>query len=173
MNKYEILYILDNDLTDEMKSKLVDKFVQVIEQLNGKIVLLDKWGTRKFAYEINKKNEGFYFLMNVEADATVPLEIERQVSITEGAVRCMILKKDEFPVIKKTRKVDKPKKDEDKSVKKEEPVESEPAAADAAVEEPKPVEVKPVEVKPVEVKPVEVKPVEDAPQADTEDTNNK
>lgn len=100
MNKYEILYILDNSLTDDNKAKIVDKFTGVIEQMKGQIVNLDKWGTKKFAYLIDHKSEGYYFLMNIEADATVPLEIERQVSITEGVIRCMIIKKDEFKVKK-------------------------------------------------------------------------
>jgi small subunit ribosomal protein S6 len=107
MNKYEILYILDNSLTDDAKAKMIEKFVQVVEQMNGKIVDLDKWGTKKLAYEINKKTEGYYFLMNIEADAVVPLEIERQVSITEGVYRCMIIKKDEFAV-KKVKRAPKP-----------------------------------------------------------------
>ena len=96
MNKYEILYILDNSLTDDQKAKIVDKFVAVVEQRKGTIVNLDKWGAKKFAYEIEHKTEGYYFLMNIEADATVPLELERQVTITEGVIRCMIIKKDEF-----------------------------------------------------------------------------
>jgi len=118
MNKYEILYILDNDLTDDVKAKTVDKFTQVVEQMNGKIVLLDKWGTKRFAYEINKKNEGYYFLMNIEANPEVPLEIERQVSITEGVIRCMILKKDEFAK-KIVKRAPRPFKEEAVSVSEE------------------------------------------------------
>lgn len=111
MNKYEILYILDNGLTDENKQKIVDKFAQIVEQMGSTIVNLDKWGTRRFAYEINHKTEGYYFLMNIEANPNVPLEVERQVKITEGVIRCMIIKKDEFK-LKKVKREAKPAKEE-------------------------------------------------------------
>lgn len=110
MNKYEILFILDNSLTDENKLKLIDKFTQVVESRNGVIVTLDKWGVKKYAYEINHKSEGYYFLMNIESDPSVPLEIERLVNITESVVRFMVIKKDEFNIkkVKRAPKVDKP-----------------------------------------------------------------
>jgi len=106
LNKYEILCILDNGLTEENKVKLVDKFTQVIEQMGGSIVNIDKWGTKRFAYEIDHKTEGYYFLINAEAEATLPAEFQRQVNITEGAIRCMIVRKDEF-IIKKVKRIEK------------------------------------------------------------------
>ena len=60
MNSYEMLYILDNDLSDEMKEKLVNKFNDVITKANGTIDTVDKWGTKKLAYDINYKSEGYY-----------------------------------------------------------------------------------------------------------------
>ena len=64
--KYEMLYIIDKDLTDEAKEVVVDKVKKIIESKNGNILTLDKWGMKKFAYPINYKNEGYYVLVNFE-----------------------------------------------------------------------------------------------------------
>jgi len=93
MNSYEMLYILDNDLSDEMKEKLVNKFNDIIVNANGTIDTVDKWGTKKLAYDINYKSEGYYVLINFKAQSDLPNELERVMRITDGVVRFIILKK--------------------------------------------------------------------------------
>lgn len=93
MNSYEMLYILDNDLSDEMKEKLVNKFNDVITKANGTIDTVDKWGTKKLAYNINYKSEGYYVLINFKSDSDLPNELERVLRITDGVVRFIVLKK--------------------------------------------------------------------------------
>lgn len=93
MNSYEMLYILDNDLSDEMKEKLVNKFNDVITKANGTIDTVDKWGTKKLAYDINYKSEGYYVLINFKSDSDLPNELERVLRITDGVVRFIVLKK--------------------------------------------------------------------------------
>lgn len=93
MNSYEMLYILDNDLSDEMKEKLVNKFNDVIVNANGTIDTVDKWGTKKLAYDINYKSEGYYVLINFKANSDLPNELERVMRITDGVVRFIVLKK--------------------------------------------------------------------------------
>ena len=93
MNSYEMLYILDNDLSDEMKEKLVNKFNEIIVNANGTIDTVDKWGTKKLAYDINYKSEGYYVLINFKAQSDLPNELERVMRITDGVVRFIVLKK--------------------------------------------------------------------------------
>ena len=93
MNSYEMLYILDNGLTDEKKEELVNKFNDVITKANGTIDTVDKWGTIKFSYDINYKSEGFYVLMNFKANSDLPNELERIMKITDGVVLFIVLKK--------------------------------------------------------------------------------
>ena len=81
MNKYEILYIIDNDVDDNEKAALVDRFSDLVVKLGGTVDGIDKWGTRKYAYPINDKNEGYYVLMNFTAGAAAPAEIDRQMII--------------------------------------------------------------------------------------------
>ncbi len=92
MNKYQLLFIIDNGIDDEAKDAVVDKFTGLIETLGGSVSTVDKWGTRKYAYPINYKTEGYYVLVQFEADPTVPAEIDRQMRINDNVVRQLITK---------------------------------------------------------------------------------
>lgn len=92
MNKYQLLFIIDNDIEDEAKDAVIDKFSNLIAELGGTVGMLDKWGTRKYAYPINFKNEGYYVLMQFEATPDVPAEVDRQMRINDYVVRQLITK---------------------------------------------------------------------------------
>lgn len=92
MNKYQLLFIIDNSIDDEAKDAVIEKFSSLIQELGGTVGMLDKWGTRKYAYPINFKTEGYYVLMQFEADPTVPAEIDRQMRINDNVVRQLITK---------------------------------------------------------------------------------
>lgn len=90
MNNYQLLYIIENGIGDEEKQALVEKFSSLVESLGGTVDAIEKWGTRKYAYPINYKKEGYYVLMKFSANAEAPAEIERQMKINENIVREMI-----------------------------------------------------------------------------------
>ena len=91
--KYELLYIIAQDTTDEQKEALINKFSKMIEDKGGKVLSLEKIGTKKFAYPINFKNEGYYVLMTFEAPAEVVDEMTKLMNITEHIVRQMFVRK--------------------------------------------------------------------------------
>ena len=93
MNSYELLYILNNELADEAKESVIEKLNAVVTGNGGTVDSVDKWGTRRLAYPINYKNEGYYVLVNFTAPATLPDELERVMRITDAVVRFMIVKK--------------------------------------------------------------------------------
>ncbi|HKL94192.1 MAG TPA: 30S ribosomal protein S6 [Clostridia bacterium] len=95
MNKYEILYIIQNDIEDDQKTAIVNKFSSLVESLGGTVDSLEQWGTKKFAYTIaNTQTEGFYVLMNISAkDNETAAEIDRNMRNDEKVVRCMIIRK--------------------------------------------------------------------------------
>ncbi|MBQ2711078.1 MAG: 30S ribosomal protein S6 [Clostridia bacterium] len=93
MNSYELLYIIDNDLSEEAKEAVIAKISAVVTDNGGTIDGLDKWGTRKLAYAINYKTEGYYVLVNFTAPATLPVELERVMRITDGVIRFMNIAK--------------------------------------------------------------------------------
>ena len=93
MNSYELLYILNNELVDEAKDAVIEKLNAVVTGNGGTVDNVDKWGTRRLAYPINYKNEGYYVLVNFTAGATLPDELERVMRITDDVVRFMIVKR--------------------------------------------------------------------------------
>ena len=85
MNKYETIFILHPSLDEEACKANIEKFKGVIENV-------DVWGKRKLAYEINKVNEGYYTLINFNADPKLPKELDRVFRITDTVIRHMIVK---------------------------------------------------------------------------------
>ena len=92
MAKYEMLYLINNDLSDEAKEAKVAKFENVVTCLGGSVAGSDKWGTKKTAYPINFKNEAYYVLMTFEADGKVVEELKRIALIDADIVRRLITK---------------------------------------------------------------------------------
>ena len=93
MTKYEMLYILDASLSDEAKENIVKKFEDLVKTSGGAVESIDRWGTRKLQYPINYKSEGYYVLMNFEAEKTLVVEIKRVAGITDGIIRRLITKR--------------------------------------------------------------------------------
>ena len=93
MNNYELLYIINNDLADEAKEALIAKLNGVVTENGGSVESVEQWGTKKLAYPINFKNEGYYVLVNFAAEATLPSELERIMRINDDVVRFMVVKK--------------------------------------------------------------------------------
>lgn len=93
MNKYEVLYILASNLDEAAKEAQIEKYSALVTASGGEVEGVNKWGVKRFAYPINFKNDGFYVLMNFTAKSDLPLEIERQMKISDEVIRCMIVRK--------------------------------------------------------------------------------
>ena len=94
MSKYEILYIINANASDDAKQAVIDKLESIVTGNGGTVENFDKWGIKKFAYTLSDySTEGYYVLMNFEADENVPALLNRQVQIMDDAKRCMIIKK--------------------------------------------------------------------------------
>ena len=92
MAKYEMLYLINNDLTEEAKEAKIAKFEGVVTGMGGNVASSDKWGTKKTAYPVNFKNEAYYVLMTFEADGKVVEELKRIAGIDADVVRRLITK---------------------------------------------------------------------------------
>lgn len=90
MNNYEILFIADNALTDEEKQKVVSSVADLIAKVGGKAEEPDVWGTRKYAYPINYKTEGYYVCIKFTAGDNAPQAIGAKLNIDKNIVRYMI-----------------------------------------------------------------------------------
>jgi small subunit ribosomal protein S6 len=92
MAKYEMLYLINNTLTEEAKDAKVVKYEDIVKSMGGAVVSTDKWGTKKTAYPINYKTEAYFVLMTFEADGKVVEELKRVAGIDADVVRRLITK---------------------------------------------------------------------------------
>lgn len=94
VNKYETVFIINNDLGEENIKALVEKFKNLLET-SAQLENIDEWGKRKLAYPIDDRHEGYYVLANFSAKSDFPRELERIFKITDGIIKYMVIKKDQ------------------------------------------------------------------------------
>ena len=91
MNKYELVYIIDPAVEDEGRKALVERFNTLITDNGGTVDKVEEWGKRRLAYAINYKTEGYYVLVNFSSEASLPLELERNLKINDQVIRYQII----------------------------------------------------------------------------------
>ena len=96
MNKYESMFVFSVAKGEEATAALSEKF-QALISANGTLVSAEPFGgmngVRNLAYEINDESQGAYVLMNYEANAALPAELERVAGITDGVLRVLTIRK--------------------------------------------------------------------------------
>ena len=96
MNKYEMIYIIDTGLEEAARKELIEKVSALITNNGGEIEKVDEtWGKRRLAYAIDYKTEGWYVLVNFQAPAELPRELERNLKINENVLRYLVVKLEE------------------------------------------------------------------------------
>ena len=98
MHKYELMVILDPAIDERTVAPSLDKFLNVIRNGGGTIDNVDIWGRRRLAFEINKKTEGIYAVVNMNANSADVIELDRQLKISEAVMRTKVLRADEAVV---------------------------------------------------------------------------
>ena len=91
---YEVVFVVDPAQGEEAVAAQVNNFKTLIEQ-NASNVEVEEWGTRKLAYPINYKTEGYYVLMTFNSIPSFPRELDRVFRITDGIMRSLIVCKGE------------------------------------------------------------------------------
>jgi small subunit ribosomal protein S6 len=91
MRKYETVIISDPDLQDQTRTDLFDKIKQVIARQDGLLVQFDDWGSRKLAYEINKKLRGHYTCLTYGGTGDLVKELERNLGIFDDVMKFMTI----------------------------------------------------------------------------------
>lgn len=95
-NHYETVFILTPVLSDEQAKEAVGKYKKLLTSLGAKVVHEEHWGLRKLAYSIQKKNTGFYHLVQFEGPGTMVDEMELQFRRDERILRYLTVKLDRF-----------------------------------------------------------------------------
>ena len=92
MQEYELMVILDPEIDERTVAPSLDKFLNVIRNDGGTIEKTDIWGRRRLAYEIDKKTEGIYAVVNFTADSKTTDELDRQLGLSEAVMRTKVLR---------------------------------------------------------------------------------
>ena len=92
MNKYELAVVLSAKLEDEARAEVIEKVKAMITRFGGNVTDVDEWGKRRFAYEIQKMREGYYYFIQFDADAACPAEVEKRVRIMDNVLRYLIVR---------------------------------------------------------------------------------
>ena len=87
--KYECMYVLNPNLTEEETAAIVEKFKALVEA-NGTLDEMEEMSKRKLAYEINYLTEGYYVLVKFTSGPDFPAELDRVLGITDGVIRSLI-----------------------------------------------------------------------------------
>ena len=91
---YELMYIINPNLSEEETAAVVEKFKALVEQ-NGTLEEMEEMGKRKLAYEINYISEGYYVLVKFTSGPDFPAELDRVLGITDGILRSLITRRPE------------------------------------------------------------------------------
>lgn len=94
MRRYEVMVILDPDLEERTVAPSLDQFLNVIRQGGGNVERVDIWGRRRLAYEINKKAEGIYAVVDLQAEPAAVKELDRQLGLNEAVLRTKVIRPD-------------------------------------------------------------------------------
>lgn len=94
-HQYELMVILDPEIDERTVAPSLDKFLNVIRNDGGTIEKVDIWGRRRLAYEINKKSEGIYAVVDFTATAEATTELDRQLKLSEAVMRTKVLRAEE------------------------------------------------------------------------------
>lgn len=92
MRAYEAMVIVDPRLEEGDIQKAVDKFLGVVTENGGEVGNVDRWGTRRFAYEIAHQNEGYYFIANFKAPESAVERLSRTIQISDEFIRGKIVR---------------------------------------------------------------------------------
>ncbi len=95
MHQYELMVILDPEIDERTVAPSLDKFLNVIRNDGGTIDKVDIWGRRRLAYEINKKAEGIYAVVDFTANSDATVELDRQLKLSEAVMRTKVLRAEE------------------------------------------------------------------------------
>ena len=90
---YELALVLNGKLEDDARAEALEKVQNYITRFGGSVLNVDDWGKKKFAYDINKQKEGFYYFIKFQSDDNnCPNELEANIRIMEPVVRYLVVK---------------------------------------------------------------------------------
>ncbi|MGH3828022.1 MAG: 30S ribosomal protein S6 [Pseudonocardiaceae bacterium] len=94
MRRYEMMVILDPQLDERTVTPSLDQFLGVVRAQGGSVNKVDVWGKRRLSYEIAKRTEGIYAVLDLSCTPATVAELDRQLSLSESILRTKVLRRD-------------------------------------------------------------------------------
>ncbi|MGH8893927.1 MAG: 30S ribosomal protein S6 [Actinomycetes bacterium] len=95
MRHYELMVILDPDVEERTVAPALDQFLTVVKNDGGNVEKIDIWGRRRMSFEINKKAEGIYAVVDLQAEPATVKELDRQLNLNEAVLRTKVIRPDQ------------------------------------------------------------------------------
>ncbi len=91
MREYEVMLILPAEADEQVVSTATDRIAKVISTGGGEVGTIDRWGRRRFAFEIDHQNEGYYVVANFTADPAAQPELDRVLNLADEVIRHKVI----------------------------------------------------------------------------------
>ncbi len=95
MKRYEVVFIVHPDRTDDEVRKIVGRLGEVIAREGGEVIKVEEWGKRKLAYKVQKQLKGIYVLVQFAGGGRVVSEVERMLRISDDVLKYLTVALDE------------------------------------------------------------------------------
>ena len=92
MRHYEIMIILEPETDERTIAQSLEKLLQVVPSNGGTVDKVDVWGKRRLAYDIKKRSEGFYVVVDMTTTPEIAQELDRQLGLNETVLRTKLLR---------------------------------------------------------------------------------
>ena len=94
MREYELMVILDRSIDERTVAPQMEKYLEQVTANGGSVEKVDIWGKRRLAYDILKRSEGIYVVINMTTTPEIALEINRLMTLNESILRTKLLRPD-------------------------------------------------------------------------------
>jgi len=95
MRHYEMMVILDPQLEERTVAPSLDQWLGVVKTQGGSVNKVDVWGKRRLSYEIDKRTEGIYAVVDMSCTPATVAELDRKLSLSESVLRTKVLRRDQ------------------------------------------------------------------------------
>ncbi|MBV9660800.1 MAG: 30S ribosomal protein S6 [Acidimicrobiales bacterium] len=102
MRHYEVMVILDAGLEEESIRAVLDRATQLLTQHGATVNKVDRWGKRRFAYEVRHRSEGYYVVLDAAAEPGAVAEVNRMLGLADEVIRHKVIRLPEKAVVLRT-----------------------------------------------------------------------
>jgi small subunit ribosomal protein S6 len=91
LREYEIMFILPAESDESVVTTAVDRITKVVTASGGEVSNIDRWGRRRFAFEVDRQTEGYYVVAKFTAEPKAQIELERVLNLADEVIRFKVL----------------------------------------------------------------------------------